>query len=637
MTTSPINGPDAGSNQTIGGPQKGLPLHRKFNKQPAAKAKPERPNLEQQILAIAASPVGETEKLTTLLSLAIGAARGIGGFYAVRTAEQWHLADRRPKIGKIPSQSFFDESFTQKCDSFVVSSEVKTWTCESLSGLLMFALPLRSGDSPELMLIMATPKASVVNATKDLTRFSNAMRLWLDANEATEVNWQVESLASIIDIVSQIETNTTLDSACEDAVNLMANQLPVSHAAIGVVDRSVMRLKGISGVSKLDAGSGTGRSWLQVMVESQHRKQPGMFPASDQENNFLLQAHRRLAADLQVPSVFSQPLVTEDGELVGAIVFGGEAKDFEPNAFWRFNSAAAPPLAAAIRSAKQRQKGKVSRGLGILRGKVHTTPGIISIGLILAFAFLMMVPVTYRVRCSVITEPVSRRFASAPFAGQIIEGHAEAGDFVKKGEILAELDGRTINWELIGVTAEREQSVTSRRMELTERNVSKALLASLEHERLRSKEEVLRYKKDHLQVRSPIDGIVLSGSLERAEAASVETGQTLFEIGPVKPMRIEIEVPAEDVAQTKRGFPVSIWIDGQEDRVIEGKILKIRPRSTTRKATNVFIAEVEFPNDDERLRPGMEGTARIDCEKRSLGWTLFHKPVNWLRANFSYF
>jgi multidrug efflux pump subunit AcrA (membrane-fusion protein) len=102
-------------------------------------------------------------------------------------------------------------------------------------------------------------------------------------------------------------------------------------------------------------------------------------------------------------------------------------------------------------------------------------------------------------------------------------------------------------------------------------------------------------------------------------------------------MRIEIEIPANEVAQTKVGFPVSIWIDGQEDNVIKGNILKIRPRSTTRNAQNVFVAEVEVPNEDERLRPGMKGTVRIDCEKRSLGWAMFHKPMNWMRANFSYF
>ena len=487
------------------------------------------------------------------------------------------------------------------------------------------------------MLIVAPPKAPVVKGTDLLGRFAAAMNLWLSANQAREANWQVESLASIIDITSQIETQPTLDAACEQVANLMANQLPVASAAVGVLDRSTMKLRAISGVSKLDTGSRTGRSWLQAMVESQHRKAPGLFPAVDAENNFLLQSHRRLAADLQLPAVYSMPLVAEDETLVGTIVFGGQPGELCSEAFGRFNAAAGPPLAAAIRDAKGRQRNKVSRAWKWVKEKINTMPGVVTSALLITFVFLMLLPVTYRVRCTVVTEPVSRRFAVAPFAGQIVEGHAEAGDFVHKGELLAQLDGRTINWELIGVSAEREQSVTSRRMELSDRNIPKAILAALEHERLKSKEEVLRYQKEHLQIRSPIDGIVLSGSLERAEAASVEIGQTLFEIGPVKPMRIEIEVPANEIAQTKVGFPVSIWIEGQEDDVIEGEITKIRPRSTTRQANNVFVAEVEFPNEDERLRPGMEGTARIDCERRSLGWSLFHKPMNWMRANFSYF
>jgi len=637
MTTSPTNQPAASTTPT--------PLHRKFTRSaPSQKRGAESsnrgtpaPNLEQQTLAVVSSAASEEEKLAGLLQLAIGTSGGIGGFFAVRAEEQWYLSRQRAKIGKIPAPSFFDQAFSQKCESFLESNEIQTWVCETLEGILMFSVPLRRGENPELMLILATTQTPVVQATQNLSRISAAMRLWLGAAEARDANWQVESLASIIAIVSQIETCPTLDAAAEEAVNLMANQLSITSAAIGAIDGGAVRLKAISGVSKLDAGSKTGLSWLQSMVESQHRKQPGVFPAIDDENNFLLQAHRRLAADLQAESVFSQPLISEDEELVGVIVFAGQANVLSSDAFHRFNATAAPPLAAAIRSAKQRQKGKWSRALTWTREKLHTIPGIVTAALLLTFCLLMLLPVTYRVRCTAITEPVSRRFAVAPFAGQIIEGHAEAGDFVSAGQVLAELDGRTIRWDLFGVSAEREQSVTSRRMELSERNIPKAILAQLENERLEAKQEVLRYKEEHLQVRSPIDGIVLSGSLERAEAASVETGQTLFEIGPVKPMRIEIEIPANEVAQTQPGFPVSIWIDGQEDNVIEGEILKIRPRSTTRKAKNVFIAEIEFPNEDERLRPGMEGTVRIDCERRSLGWTLFHKPMNWLRANFSYF
>lgn len=642
MTTTPTNNPTSGQTK--------VPLHKRFKRQvsPASepakavakstkKSKPE-PNLEQQALTIVSAGAQQNETFAALLNLAVTSTNGVGGFFATRENEQWLLSQMKPTLGKIPSPEFFTEDFSKQCESFIKSADVKTWSVDTLKGVLMFSIPLHRNDGvPELMLILTTTTVSIVDATQRLNRIAKAIRLWMQANNVLDANWQVHSLASIIAMVSQIETQPTIKSAAEETVNLMANHLPVTGAAIGMVDRGMIELKAISGVTKVDTGSETSRSWLQTMVESQARKQAGVFPAVDQENNFLLQAHRRLASNLQIESIFSQPLVTEDGEFIGSLIFSGDAQVLQLDQIQRFNATAAPVIASALRSAKHRQKGRLHRAKQWLREKVNSMPGTIAIAGLILFTLLMLLPITYRVRCTAITEPVSRRFAVAPFAGQIIEGKVEAGDFVSAGQVLAEMDGRTIRWELFGVTAERQQSKTSRQIELSNRDVAKAVLAGLEHDRLQSQESVLRYKEDNLQIRSLIDGIVLSGSLERAEAASVEIGQTLFEIGPMKPMRIEIEIPANEIAQTKAGMPVSIWIDGQEDQVIEGDILKIHPRSTTRDAKNVFIAEIEFPNEDERLRPGMKGTVRIDCERRSLGWSLFHKPMNWIRANFSYF
>jgi len=189
---------------------------------------------------------------------------------------------------------------------------------------------------------------------------------------------------------------------------------------------------------------------------------------------------------------------------------------------------------------------------------------------------------------------------------------------------------------MVGVTAELQQSARTREMELKERNVAKAILSELEHKRLISEEAILEYQQEHLQIRSPIDGVVLSGSLERSEAASVETGEVLFEIGPLKPVRVEIAVPAVDIAQVAVGSDVKVWIDGQEDEPLKGEIKKIHPRSETRDAKNVFIAELEFENEEERLRPGMKGSVRLDCEKRSLGWSMFHKPINYVRSRLTW-
>ena len=128
----------------------------------------------------------------------------------------------------------------------------------------------------------------------------------------------------------------------------------------------------------------------------------------------------------------------------------------------------------------------------------------------------------------------------------------------------------------------------------------------------------------------------MSGSLEDAEAASIKLGQVLFEIGPLAPVRIEIAIPAIEMDHIDQNSAVTIWIVGQEQDPIEGSVNRIYPRSELRDARNVFVAELEFENDSQRLRPGMKGSVRIDCDQKPLGWVLFHKPANYLRSRLTW-
>jgi len=380
-------------------------------------------------------------------------------------------------------------------------------------------------------------------------------------------------------------------------------------AAIAFRKKGDLKLTAVSGVQKLDRSSQISRDYLQVLTESSVREQQAIYPPLDANNDHLLNAHQQALVTLQEQAILSQPLVTSDGDEVVA--------------------AASPHVADAIQILRRAEKSRLSRVTTLVKKKTSVlTRLIVPLG-ILACVLAMWIPVTYRVRCNAVIEPATRRFAVAPFDGLVLMGFAEPGDLVKQGEVLAEIDGRTIRWELSGVTAERRQSLRQREIELTDRNIPKAFLAELENERLTAEESVLKFKRENLQVRSPVDGVVLSGSLERSEAASVETGQVLFEIGQMDPIKVQLAVPAEDIAQVSVGDPVTIWIDGQEEQPIEAEIARIQPRSEIRDARNVFVAEIEVDNELERFRPGMKGSVRIDGRKRTLGWTLFHKPINY--------
>ena len=595
-------------------------------------------NIDQQILQAISGNFNEKTVRTKLLQMALGCEGAVGVcFLSKDIQDQWTPSISSPTVGRVPDRREFAKNFSERCDQIAQSGNAQMEEIPSLKGLPGLFAPIRPrGSQPEIMLLILRSKKDAILATGPLQKIATGQRIWMNGRDSADRDWQVFALGSIIELIGKIENQTTVKAAAEEAANLLANRMGCNSVAVGLFHKGKMRLEAISGVSKLDHGSDSSRNYLQSLVESTTRQQAGLFPAIDDDNNFLLQAHKQLAATTQSEAVYSQPLIDEDDAMLGSIVFTGPKSLLETSQVERFNDTAAPAIANALRVVEKVKSSTLTRTKAYVKRKIPWTKRLVGIGLLIGLCLLMFLPITYKVRCSCVTEPVSRRFAVAPFDGQIVLGHVEAGDFVEANAVLAEMNGREIRWQLSGVSAERKQSLRTREMELSERNVANTILAQLEFDRLVSEEEILQYKRDHLQIKSPIDGVVLSGSLERAEAASVETGQVLFEIGPIKPMRVEISIPSNEIAQIDTGCEVKVWIDGQEDDPIVGEIKKIHPRSETRDAQNVFIAELEFPNDDERLRPGMKGSARIDGNKRSLGWSMFHKPMNYVRSHLTW-
>ena len=594
-------------------------------------------SIDQQILQIVSGKFNEKVVRTKFAQLLLSAEGVVGACFLARDAQDlWAPSLATPTVGRIPERRKFVEEFSSKCDEYVKTTNVGTAKLDSMDGLFGLFAPVRPRNSaPEIMLVAVQSQKAALLATQTAQKISAALQLWLNSRDAADAEWQVQALAAIVEIVSKVENQETNKAACEEISNMLANRLGCSSVAVGLMQKSRIELQAISGVGKIDQGSSSSQEYKQVLTESATRKQPGLFPATD-DNNFLLQAHKQLASVTQTQSVYSQPLTADDDTILGALILTGDRAMLGSPQLRRFMDTAAPSIANSLRVVNKVKQTTLTKTKSFVKRKLSFNKQIFIIAAIVASVLLMLLPITYRVRCNCLTEPVSRRFAVAPFEGQIVAGLVEAGDIVTSGQIMAEMDPRTIKWELFGVNSERKQSLRTREMELSERNIPKTILAQLEYDRLTSEENILEYRQDNLKIKSPIDGIVLSGSLERAEAASVTTGQVLFEIGPVKPMRVEVAIPSTEIAQVQVGYEAKIWIDGQEDEPLSGKIMKIHPRSETRDAKNVFIAELEFANEDERLRPGMNGSVRVDCAKRSLGWSMFHKPINYVRSRLTW-
>jgi len=527
------------------------------------------------LLKITASDLSESaarEGYRKLLMISVG---GLGVCHLTKSGSQWRLVNEG-KTGRAPKVTDL-ESLQEICDQVYSGGKPQVTSLECLDSLNGILAPVAvSGQDAELLLLVAKRSSNTAGILKAVQQVVIAMKLWLGRK--------------------------SVNAAAEEIVNATLRRSGANVAAIAFRKKGDLKLTAVSGVQKLDRSSQISRDYLQALTESSVREQQGIYPPLDVNNDHLLNAHQQALVTLQEQAMISQPLVTSDGDEVGAWCFAGMQETIHHPGLSRFVAAASPHVADAIQILRRAEKSRLSRLTTVIKKKTSfLTRSIVPLG-ILALVLAMWVPVTYRVRCNAVIEPATRRFAVAPFDGLVLMGFAEPGDLVKQGEVLAEIDGRTIRWELSGVTAERRQSLRQREIELTDRNIPKAFLAELENERLTAEESVLKFKRENLQVRSPVDGVVLSGSLERSEAASVKTGQVLFEIGQMNPIKVQLAVPAEDIAQVSVGDPVTIWIDGQEERPIESTIARIQPRSEIRDARNVFVAEIEVDNESERFR-----------------------------------
>jgi multidrug resistance efflux pump len=220
---------------------------------------------------------------------------------------------------------------------------------------------------------------------------------------------------------------------------------------------------------------------------------------------------------------------------------------------------------------------------------------------------------------------VTRRLVAAPFEGCLEKALVKPGDVVATGDLLARMDPREIRWKLAALEADHGQAIKKRDAAQAGRNYAEAQIAALDARRLELELKLWRHREANLEIRSPIGGVVASGDLERVEGVPLETGQALFEIAPLEQMVIELAIPDDDIAPVNLGQTIVARLDAYPDRQWQAVISQIQPRAEIRDQQNVFIAEAVLENSDGRLRPGMEGYAKVETPPRAVGWIALHR------------
>lgn len=540
----------------------------------------------------------------------------------------------------------FTEQLGRIASLAVSSSTLQTLSVEPQSRMILAALPIPA--IPGHCLLLTEDSAAPISLSSDdspghapdmspstasaLVSLMPVLSEWGLKYTSRQSAGEAATVAALIELVSRVQSASDVHSASQRLADSLQTHLGATTAVVGLCRRglSECRITAISGGQIIDRLSDETRQIEAVLQESVVRGFSAVWPVADRQNRHALMSHEQYSESLGGSTLVSMPLLSEEGQPAGCLLLVFSEADGRVAVAERFLRAGSGALGSCLHVLQKLADSQWLQNLRQLRRAITVSRLHVAAWVIGCAVAVLLLPVTYTVKGDAELQPVERHFVAAPFDGPLAECLVEPGDVVEKDQLLARMDGREIRWELAEVQATLNKATKERNTQLSSREFGIAAISGHEIQRLEQRESLLKHRYTSLEIRSPVEGVVVTGDHREAEGVPLEMGQTLFEIAPLDAMTVEVGIPEEDIRHVSEGMSVRIQMDAAPDMVLSARIRRIHPRAEIRDSENVFVAEAELEEQPAGLRPGMRGTAKVMTRRRPLGWNLFHKPVAWI-------
>ncbi|MBQ1635725.1 MAG: efflux RND transporter periplasmic adaptor subunit [Bacteroidales bacterium] len=191
-------------------------------------------------------------------------------------------------------------------------------------------------------------------------------------------------------------------------------------------------------------------------------------------------------------------------------------------------------------------------------------------------------------------------------AGRIQKLNVEVGDFVAKGQVLAEMD--KVQLEQAQLKLRNDETELERvRTLLSQGGISQADFDQLELAFNVSKSSCRNIEENTI-LRSPVSGVITARNYDRGDMFTM--GQPIYTVQQITPVKILVGISETDYTRVKKGDTVSITADALPGKEFSGTVNRLYP--TMDPATHTFNVEVTVPNTRRELRPGMYARVTVN-------------------------
>ena len=220
---------------------------------------------------------------------------------------------------------------------------------------------------------------------------------------------------------------------------------------------------------------------------------------------------------------------------------------------------------------------------------------------------------------------------NARISGYVARWHAEIGDEVEAGQLLVEIDAPEIdqalaaaraeceqaeaNLEIARTTYERWQALVERKT-VAEHDVDerRAVFAARKADLLAAKAKVNRLVElsGFKHVVAPFAGTITKRAVENG--ALIDAGgqgrHEMYRVAETKRLRIRVGVPQANLRAIKPGLPATVLVAEYPGQRFAGTV--VRSAGAIDPSTRTLLTEVELPNQDRVLLPGLYAQVRFE-------------------------
>lgn len=201
-------------------------------------------------------------------------------------------------------------------------------------------------------------------------------------------------------------------------------------------------------------------------------------------------------------------------------------------------------------------------------------------------------------------------------SGKVLKIFKRKGDFVKAGQVIAQLDDELLQSELVIAQVGYDQ--TSRDLERY-RNLSgtdaitRRQLEDIENGSRNAEAQLSMIKKriSHTTITAPISGYINDDHIEIGSL--VNPGMPIVDIVNTQPLKLTVNLSESEIAQIALGDEVTVKAGVFPDKEFKGKVIFTASKGD---ASLRYQVEISLGGETDHIKPGMYGYAAFNYDRQ---------------------